>query len=108
MAYNEETASRIRNHLKPLGKNIDEKKMFGGLSFLYKGRMSVGVVKNDLCVRVPTPKDEEELKKAFVRPMDFTGKPMKEMIFVSPEGFEKETELAHFVNLGIEHAESKL
>ncbi|MCV9388233.1 TfoX/Sxy family protein [Reichenbachiella ulvae] len=107
MAYNEETAARIRQHLQPYGDIITEKKMFGGLSFLYKGKMSVGIVKEDLCVRVLSPGDQEELKKPAVRPMDFTGKPMKEMIFVSPAGFQSESDLAYYINLGIAHAESK-
>jgi TfoX/Sxy family transcriptional regulator of competence genes len=107
MAYNEEIAARIRQHLSPMSDLITEKKMFGGLSFLYKGKMSVGIVKDDLCVRALSPNDQEELKKENVRPMDFTGKPMKEMIFVSSPGFSLETDLAHYINLGIAHAESK-
>ncbi|MEO9965824.1 MAG: TfoX/Sxy family protein [Reichenbachiella sp.] len=108
MAYNEELASRIKQHLLPFGGDITEKKMFGGLCYLYKGKMSVGIVKDELCVRVISPKDQEELKRDHVRPMDFTGKPMKEFVFVSAEGFLSEPDLAHWVNLGIEHAESKL
>ena len=107
MAYNEQTAARVRQHLKPFSEHITEKKMFGGLSFLFKGKMSVGIVKDDLCVRVLEPRDKEELEKSHVRPMDFTGKPMKEMVFVAPDGFQSESDLAHYVNLGIEHAESK-
>jgi len=107
MAYNEVTAVRIRQHLKPYGDKITEKKMFGGLSFLYKGKMTVGIVKDDLCVRVFAPKDQLELLKPNVRTMDFTGKPMKGMIFVAPMGFTSEVDLAHFIHLGIEHAESK-
>lgn len=108
MAYNEELAARLRQHLQPYGEDISEKKMFGGLCYLYKGKMSVGIVKDELCVRIISPKDQEELKKEAVRPMDFTGKPMKEFVFVSAEGFVSESDLAHWVNLGIEHAESKL
>lgn len=108
MAYNEELAARLRQHLSSFGDDITEKKMFGGLCYLYKGKMSVGIVKDDLCVRVVSPKDQDELKKDFVRPMDFTGKALKEFVYVSPDGFASETDLAHWVNLGIEHAESKL
>ena len=108
MAYNEELATRLRQHLEPFGSDITEKKMFGGLCYLYKGKMCVGIIKDELCVRIISPKDQEELKKEFVRPMDFTGKPLKEFVYVSADGFQAETELAHWVNLGIEHAESKL
>ena len=108
MAYNEELSVRIRQHLKSMGDLITEKKMFGGLSFLYKGKMSVGIVKDELCVRILAPKDQEELRKPHTRPMDFTGKPMKEMVFVAEGGFKSEVDLAHWINLGIEHAESKI
>ncbi|UXX80416.1 TfoX/Sxy family protein [Reichenbachiella carrageenanivorans] len=108
MAYNEELAARLRQHLAPFGESITEKKMFGGLCYLYKGKMSVGIVKDDLCVRVIASKEQEELKKPAVRPMDFTKRPMKEFVFVSADGFESEADLAHWVNLGIEHADSKL
>ncbi|MEP2024131.1 MAG: TfoX/Sxy family protein [Reichenbachiella sp.] len=108
MAFNEELATRLRQHLASFGDDITEKKMFGGLCYLYKGKMSVGIIKDDLCVRIVSPKDQEELKKECVRPMDFTGKSLKEFVYVSADGFQSETDLAHWVNLGIEHAEFKL
>lgn len=108
MAYNEELATRVRQHLQPMGSDITEKKMFGGLCYLYKGKMCVGIIKDELCVRIISPKDQEELKKEFVRPMDFTGKALKEFVYVSEAGFRSEPDMAHWVNLGIEHAESKL
>ena len=39
MAYNKLMASNLKNLLSPYGENIIEKKMFGGLSFLYNGKM---------------------------------------------------------------------
>ena len=37
MPYNDELAQRLRQHVKVHGELITEKKMFGGLSFFYKG-----------------------------------------------------------------------
>ena len=51
---------------------------------------------------------EAVLQQDHVRPMDFTGKPMKEFIFVSPEGFKTEEQLQSWIELGLEHAKSKL
>ena len=50
MAYNENLAYRIRQSLKIIPEEFSEKKMFGGLSFLYGGKMTVGIVKDDLVV----------------------------------------------------------
>ena len=81
--------------------------MFGGTCFLYKGKMCIGETKGRLVVRVIDKKMEELLSKPSVTPMDFTGKAMKEFIFVKNEGCRTEEQLQHFVELGIEHAKSK-
>ncbi|WP_420322269.1 TfoX/Sxy family protein [Flagellimonas sp.] len=108
MAYDEELAKRIRHAITLFPEDFTEKKMFGGVAFLYQGKMTVGPVKNELMVRVIKSKMENVLNQEFVRPMDFTGKPMKEFIFVSPEGFSTEEQLQNWIELGLEHAKSKL
>ena len=107
MPYNEILASRIRAQLKFFTEEFVEKHMFGGLSFLYEGKMTVGIVKNDLAVRIIESKMTAELEKPFVRPMDFTKRPMKEFVYVSSEGFKTEEQLLHYILLGLEHAKSK-
>jgi len=105
MAYNQKLADKIREHLLVYSDDISEKKMFGGLSFLYKGKMSVGVMGNDMAVRVIASKMDGELEKHNVRPMDFTNKPMKEFLYVEVEDAK---DILYWVDLGIEHAKSKL
>lgn len=101
MAYNEILANHLRIHLKQFKNSIEEKKMFGGISFLYHGKMSIGIIKNDLAVRVIKSKIENELKKDNVSPMEFTKRPMKEYILVK---VRPEEDLSYWINLGIEHA----
>ena len=108
MAYSQETAERIRLSLKHFKEDFTEKKMFGGLSFLYQSKMTVGIVREDLAVRVVASKIEEALKQKHCRPMDFTKTPMKEFIFVAPPGFDTEEQLLHWITLGLEHAKSKV
>lgn len=108
MAFNEQLANRIREQLKFFPEEFEEKRMFGGLSFLYQGKMTVGIVKEELAVRIIVDKIETELAKEHVRPMDFTKRPMKEFVYVSQEGIKTETELLHYIELGLEHAKSKL
>lgn len=108
MPYNEELAKRISITLKSFPEEFEEKKMFGGIAYLYRGKMTVGIVKDDLMVRVVEPKMDAELKNQYVRPMDFTKRPMKEFVFVSPEGIKTEEALHHYIELGLEHAQGKL
>ena len=108
MAFNEQLAQRIREQLQHYNEAFTEKRMFGGLTFLYKGKMTVGIVKNDLAVRIIESKMSEEISKDYVRPMDFTKRPMKEFVYVSEKGCESELQLLHYIELGLEHAKSKL
>ena len=108
MAFNEQLANRIREQLKFFPEEFEEKRMFGGLSFLYQGKMTVGIVKEELAVRILSDKIETELGKEHVRLMDFTKRPMKEFVYVSQERIKTETELLHYIELGLEHAKSKL
>ena len=51
MAYDEGLAERIRTVLEERA-DVTEKKMFGGIAFLRGGKMFVGIVKDELMVRV--------------------------------------------------------
>ena len=108
MAFNNQLANRLREQLKFFSEEFEEKRMFGGLTFLYNGKMTVGIIKEDLAVRIIADKMDTELTKSHVRPMDFTKRPMKEFVYVSQEGIKTETELLHYIELGLEHAKSKL
>ena len=108
MAYDNELAIRIRKAMEPFHPNIEEKKMFGGLSFLYKGKMTVGIIKDDLVARVIMEKHPNVMQNKYTREMTFTGKAMKDFVYVDPKGIQTEEALREWINLGVEHAESKL
>lgn len=106
MVYNEKLALSIREILKDK-RNISEKKMFGGLAFMLKGKMFCGIVKDDLMIRTGAENYEKALSKPHSRPMDFTGKPMKGFVFVEPSGYKTTKALYEWINLGLDHV-SKL
>jgi len=108
MAYNIELANRVKAALALFPEEFTQKKMFGGVAFLYNGKMTVGAINEDLMVRVKAVKMQEQLQLPEVRPMDFTGTPMKEFIFVSENGYRTEEQLFYWIELGVEHAKSKL
>jgi TfoX/Sxy family transcriptional regulator of competence genes len=65
MAFAKNLAERIR-HTRTRKKNIDEKKMFGGIGFLLNGNPLVGVRKDALLVR-PTAQTRNLLKSKGIR-----------------------------------------
>jgi TfoX/Sxy family transcriptional regulator of competence genes len=105
MAYDEGLAERIRGVLEDRGP-ASEKRMFGGLAFLMRGHMTVGIVKDELMVRVGPEDYARVLNEPHARAMDFTGRPMKGFLFVSPEGFESDEDLERWVDRGVAYAAS--
>ena len=85
MAYDEDLADRVRE-VVPADGEVTERKMFGGLAFLLGGHMFAGVVGSELMVRIGAEAAERALERDHVREMDFTGRPMKNMVFVQPAG----------------------
>jgi TfoX/Sxy family transcriptional regulator of competence genes len=106
MAFDEQLAARIR---KQLGKKkgIVEKKMFGGVAFLLRGNMCVGVHSNELIVRVAPADTDDALAQKHTRVFDLSGgRPMKGWILVEPKGLDGEDALAKWVDIGVKFAES--
>ncbi|MBI3872417.1 MAG: TfoX/Sxy family protein [candidate division Zixibacteria bacterium] len=101
MSYSDALAERIRTLLK--GKRgITEKKMFGGVAFLLKGKMFCGVNKDNLMARVGPERHDEALSQPHARPMDFTGRPMTGFVFVAPGGYRSDVALDRWVQWSLE------
>lgn len=96
MAYDEGLAQRIREHLQEL-PNVEEKKIFGGLCFKVSRHMCCGIIENKLMARVGPDNYERLLTIEHTQKMDFTGKPMKGMIYVEPGGLNSEKELDFWI-----------
>ena len=92
MAYDERLAARVREVLVEQG-DVDERKMFGGIAFMVEGHMCCGVLNDDLVLRLGPERAKAALKEVHVRPMDFTGRPMKGYVFVAPKGIQTESVL---------------
>ena len=105
MAYSETLAERIRQQLNG-ESGIVEKKMFGGLAFLVNGNMSCGVVGEELMVRVGSDGYEAALAEPGAREMDFTGRPMKGMVYVSADGIRTAKRLVFWVEKALHFAQS--
>jgi TfoX/Sxy family transcriptional regulator of competence genes len=105
MAFDEILADRVRDTLSPRAE-VTERKMFGGIVFMLAGNMAVGVIGDDLMVRLDPADAEKALKESHTRPMDFTGRPMKGMVFVDLAGTTADEDLAAWVEAGADFAAS--
>ncbi len=105
MAYDEKLAVRLR---RMVGNNPDitEKKMFGGLCFLNRGLMFVGIVGDELMARVGPVHYPEALKQPHVRQMDFTGKPMRGYVFVDVPGIAADRQLQKWAEISLRFSDT--
>jgi TfoX/Sxy family transcriptional regulator of competence genes len=101
MPYNEKLAEKIRQSLAGV-RNVKEKKMFGGVAFMVKDKMCVGVDKDDMMLRCEPEMTGELLLKKGARQFDLTGKPMKGWLLIGPEGTNSKKDFDYWIKLSLE------
>ena len=105
MAFDELLAERIRCFFLEKGTAFEEKKMMGGLCFMVDHKMCCGTHtdkhsgENLIMLRVGEVAAEILIEQPHVRPMNFTGRPMKGYLFVAEGGFSNKTNLHKFLQL---------
>jgi hypothetical protein len=105
MAYDEYLADRVRLQLKDKNVGYTELKMMGGLCFKVDNKMLCGIHIDKkygdslLMARIGESVYLNELKKPECLPMDFTGRPMRGYIFVTPDGFDMDNDLSYWIDL---------
>ncbi len=105
MAYNEFLADRLRQSFKEKKAAFQENKMFGGLCFMVDDKMCCGVhfdkKKNTdlMMARIGEAATPKALERTGCHPMDFTGRPMKGYVFLTPEAIDNDEDLAFWVQL---------
>jgi TfoX/Sxy family transcriptional regulator of competence genes len=101
MPFDEGLAQRIEEAL-PEGVRLERKKMFGGLAFLDRGNLVVGVSNDHLMVRVGKDAYEEALTQPGARVFDMTGKPMAGWILVEQKGYESDGDLNRWITQALD------
>jgi TfoX/Sxy family transcriptional regulator of competence genes len=100
MAFDEALAERIRQRLARR-KNVEVKKMFGGIGFLLNGNLLVGVWKDSLIVRLGPDEGDEALLEPHVKEFDITGRAMKGGVLLAPEGGEDDDQLSSWIRRAV-------
>ena len=98
MAYDEELAERLRA-LFSGRQEIVEKKMFGGIAFMYSGHMCVGINDDMLMARVGPDQYDEAMARLHAQEMDFTGRSLKGFVYVTASGITTEEDLKAWTEL---------
>jgi TfoX/Sxy family transcriptional regulator of competence genes len=103
MAYNEKLADRTREIIARSHKNIEEKRMFGGLCFMVNDKMCVGVKEERIMVRLDPAKHDEAMEKDGCNAMEHSGKVMKGFVFVDIETLNTTKKLEYWIKLALDY-----
>ncbi|MBM3945230.1 MAG: TfoX/Sxy family protein [SAR202 cluster bacterium] len=102
MPLNQQLVDRVRKALTHLPA-VEEKSMFGGITFMVNGKMCVGVSNDDLMCRIDPEQHDAAVKRKGARTMDMMkGKVYKGFIFVSEEGTNSKGDLDYWLGLALE------
>jgi hypothetical protein len=103
MAYDESLAAMVRQSLagRP---DVEEKPMFGALTFMVAGNMCCGVHRDDLIIRLDAGTTLEDLHGPQVRAWDFMKRPMRGIFAVNAVGCATQKMLDRWVKLALRHA----
>lgn len=101
MSYDPAAAERVRQLLSGR-RDVAEKKMVSGLSFLVNGNMCCGITGTALMVRVGAERREQALREPHVRPMLFAGRALSGFVCIEPAGYAADDALARWVQRGLD------
>ena len=103
MPYNTRPEEKIDSAVKHW-KDVDKKKMFGGVCYLLKGNMCLGILKDSLIVRMDRDLAEKILTGRNVKPFDITGRPIAGWVMVEEAGWKSAAGLAKWMGIGKDFA----
>jgi hypothetical protein len=109
MAYDEHLGDRIRQIIKTKNVPFTDKKMMGGLVYMVNNKMCCGIHSDKkygdslLMAKIGVEAYDQEIHKEECLPMDFTGRPMKGYIFITPQGFDMDKDLEYWISKAIDY-----
>lgn len=103
MAYDHDLRELLA-HLLPTHLEFERRKMFGGLAFLVNGNMCCGVNGDRVVLRLGPQGAADALQQPGVREMDFTGRPLRSMVYLTGEQVASERRLAQWLVRAAEFA----
>jgi TfoX/Sxy family transcriptional regulator of competence genes len=101
MSYDERIAGRIRERFENF-KNVEEKEMMGGLTFMVNDKMCVGVIKDEMMCRIDPEFHETAVEMTGCRTMDFTRRPMKGYVMIEEAGMRSKKDFDYWIDLALD------
>lgn len=100
MAYDRALAERVSALLESRA-HFQPKHMFGGIAYMLDGNMALGVLGDDLIVRVGLARYQQALEEPGAQVFATTGKPMAGWVAVAPQGTAGAGALEKWIDLAL-------
>ncbi len=101
MAYNELLAGRIREALTHL-TDVEEKRMFRGITFMVNGKMCVSVGRDEMMCRIDPALHDSVVEQNGCREMIHGGKVMKGFVYVQEDELKTKKQLTYWIKLALD------
>jgi hypothetical protein len=106
MAYDEELANRVREHVQHEA-GLTEQRVFGGLAFLINGNMAVSASgQGGLLVRCDRAQTEALVSEPHVQRFAMRGREMDGWLHVDADAASSDDEFGRWIDLGVAYARS--
>lgn len=104
MPHATDLATHIRNFLSRSPElQVEEKMMFGGLTFMVNGKMCLSVKGEQLMCRFDPDLHEEMSTRKGFQSLSRKGGHYKGHAYIQPEGYETAADLEHWLQLCVDY-----
>jgi len=101
VAHDEKLASRVRTVLAHR-QDVEEKKMFGGITLLVSGKMCVSVGRARLMCRIDPVVHDAALQRRGCRTVVMNGRQYRGFVYVDGDTVRSERELGRWIRLALD------
>jgi len=102
MAYSEELANRIRETIQDL-PDVEEKKMFRGVTFMVDGKMCISVSGDRIMARIDPALHDELVEKPGCNIVTMAGRPNRGFLYVEAFAIRNKNDLDYWIGLALEY-----
>jgi TfoX/Sxy family transcriptional regulator of competence genes len=102
MPYDDVLANRIKEalgHVRP----IEEKRMFGGMAFMVRGKMCVSVGKDRIMCRIDPAIHHAALQRKGCRTVVMKGRQYRGYVYVDAEAVKTKSDLEYWIGLALDY-----
>ena len=101
MAYNEKLTNRLRKALADT-LNVEEKRMFSGITFMVNGKMCISAGDDRIMCRIDPSIHEKVVERKGCRTVMMKGREYRGYVYVSEEGIKTKKDFDFWIGLALD------